>query len=149
MRDLDVTSQSPAWWLSGHCYLWRVSVMFSLSKWDDAQALLTYLQSIGNKIAAVGRRSNTTSAIINYACQKIEIAIRNAFSKMTLVGEGLNAANRGTFPEQELRDGYKAMNEQPLPCLCCPFFGSLWSARGAPGVTLLVRLDLHLRAFLF
>ena len=69
-------------------------------------------------ITAVGRRSNSTSAIINYVYQKIEIAIRNSFSKMTLVGQGPNAANRGIFPEQELRDGYKAMNGQPRPCLC-------------------------------
>ena len=76
-------------------------------KRDDARALLAYLQSNGNKTATVRRRFNTISAILNYAYQELEIDRRNPFAKMTIVGEGLDAAKRGTFTEQELRDGYK------------------------------------------
>ena len=76
-------------------------------KRDDAGALLAYLQSNGNKTATVKRRFNRISAIFNYAYQELEIDKRNPFSKVTIVGEGLDAAKRGTFTEQELRDGYE------------------------------------------
>ena len=52
------------------------------------------------------RRFNTITAILNYAYQELEIDKRNPFSKMTIIGEGLDAAKRGTFTEQELREGY-------------------------------------------
>jgi integrase len=76
-------------------------------KRDDARALLAYLQSNGNKTATIRRRFNTITAILNYAYQELEIDKRNPFSKMTIVGEGLDAVKRGTFTEQELRDGYE------------------------------------------
>ena len=76
-------------------------------KRDDTRALLAYIQSSGNKTATVRRRFNTISAIFNYAYQELEIDKRNPFSKMAIVGEGLDAAKRGTFTEQELHDGYK------------------------------------------
>ena len=76
-------------------------------KRDDARALLAYLQSVGNKTATIRRRFNTINAIMNFAYQELEIDKRNPFAKMTIVGEGLDAATRGTFTDQELRDGYK------------------------------------------
>jgi integrase len=76
-------------------------------KRDDARALLTYLQSNGNKTATIRRRFNTISAILNFAYQELEIDRRNPFAKMTIVGEGLDAAKRGTFTDQELREGYE------------------------------------------
>ena len=76
-------------------------------KRDDARALLAYLQSVGNKTATIRRRFNTINAILNFAYQELEIDRRNPFAKMTIAGEGLDAAKRGTFTEQELREGYK------------------------------------------
>ena len=76
-------------------------------KRDDARALLAYLQSVGNKTATIRRRFNTIGAIMNYAYQELEIDRRNPFSKMTIVGEGLDADKRGTFTLEQLIDGYE------------------------------------------
>ena len=76
-------------------------------KRDDARALLAYLQSIGNKTATIRRRFNTINAIMNFAYQELEIDRRNPFSKMTIVGEGLDADKRGTFTLEQLIDGYE------------------------------------------
>ena len=93
-------------------------------KRDDARALLAYLQSNGNKTATVRRRFNTITAILNYAYQELEIDKRNPFSKMTIVDEGLDAAKRGTFTEQELRDGYEqSMNSVTGIPLLFPILG--------------------------
>lgn len=82
-------------------------------KRDDARAFLAYLHSIGNKTATIRRRLGTISAIINYAYNELEIDRRNPFGRMSIVGEGLDAAKRGTFTEQELRDGYKQSFNSP------------------------------------
>ena len=93
-------------------------------KRDDARALLAYLQSVGNKTATIRRRFNTISAILNFAYQELEIDKRNPFAKMTIVGEGLDAAKRGTFTEQELRDGYEqSMNSLTGIPLLFPILG--------------------------
>jgi integrase len=93
-------------------------------KRDDARALLAYLQSVGNKTATIRRRFNTISAILNFAYQELEIDRRNPFAKMTIVGEGLDAAKRGTFTEQELRDGYQqSMNSLTGIPLLFPILG--------------------------
>ena len=93
-------------------------------KRDDARALLAHLQSKGNKTSTVRRYLNTINAIINFAYQELEIDKRNPFSKMTIVGEGLDAATRGTFTEQELRDGYKqSMNSLTGIPLLFPILG--------------------------
>ena len=93
-------------------------------KRDDARALLAYLQSVGNKTATIRRRFNTISAILNFAYQELEIDKRNPFAKMTIVGEGLDAAKRGTFTEQELRDGYQqSMNSLTGISLLFPILG--------------------------
>ena len=85
-------------------------------KRDDARALLAYLQSVGNKTSTIRRRFNTISAILNFAYQELEIDKRNPFAKMSIVGEGLDAAKRGTFTEQELLDGYEqSMNSLMQP----------------------------------
>ena len=93
-------------------------------KRDDARALLAYLQSVGNKTATIRRRFNTISAILNFAYHELEIDRRNPFAKMTIVGEGLDAAKRGTFTEQELREGYKqSMNSLTGIPLLFPILG--------------------------
>ena len=93
-------------------------------KRDDARALLAYLQSVGNKTATIRRRFNTISAILNFAYQELEIDRRNPFAKMTIVGEGLDAAKRGTFTDQELRDGYQqSMNSLTGIPLLFPILG--------------------------
>ncbi|MDB4054114.1 tyrosine-type recombinase/integrase [Octadecabacter sp.] len=93
-------------------------------KRDDARALLAHLQSVGNKTATIRRRFNSISAILNFAYQELEIDKRNPFAQMTIVGEGLDAAKRGTFTEQELRDGYKqSMNSLTGIPLLFPILG--------------------------
>ena len=93
-------------------------------KRDDARALLAYLQSVGNKTATIRRRFNTISAILNFAYQELEIDKRNPFARMTIVGEGLDTAKRGTFTEQELRDGYEqSMNSLTGIPLLFPILG--------------------------
>jgi len=93
-------------------------------KRDDARALLAHLQSVGNKTATIRRRFNSISAILNFAYQELEIDRRNPFAKMTIVGEGLDAAKRGTFTEQELRDGYQqSMNSLTGIPLLFPILG--------------------------
>ena len=93
-------------------------------KRDDARAFLAHLQSVGNKTATIRRRFNTINAILNFAYQELEIDRRNPFAKMTIVGEGLDAAKRGTFTDQELRDGYKqSMNSLTGIQLLFPILG--------------------------
>lgn len=93
-------------------------------KRDDARALLAHLQSIGNKTGTIRRRFNTISAIINYAYQELEIDRRNPFAKMTIVGEGLDVAKRGTFTDQQLRNGYmQSMTSQTGIALLFPILG--------------------------
>jgi integrase len=93
-------------------------------KRDDARALLAHLQSIGNKTATIRRRFNTINAILNFAYQELEIDRRNPFAKMIIAGEGLDAAKRGTFTEQELRDGYEqSMNSLTGIPLLFPILG--------------------------
>ena len=93
-------------------------------KRDDARAFLAHLQSVGNKTTTIRRRFNTINAILNFAYQELEIDRRNPFAKMTIAGEGLDAAKRGTFTDQELRDGYKqSMNSLTGIPLLFPILG--------------------------
>ena len=93
-------------------------------KRSDARALLSLLASKGNKTSTIRRYFNTVNAIFNYAYQELEIDKRNPFSKMTIVGEGLDAAKRGTFTEQELLDGYEqSMNSLTGIPLLFPILG--------------------------
>ena len=93
-------------------------------KRDDARALLAHLQSIGNKTATIRRRFNTINAILNFAYQELEIDGRNPFAKMTIAGEGLDAAKRGTFTEEELREGYnQSLSSQTGIPLLFPILG--------------------------
>lgn len=97
-------------------------------KRDDARALLAHLQSKGNKTSTVRRYLNTINAIMNFAYQELEIDRRNPFAKMTIVGEGLDAAKRGTFTDQELRDGYQqSMNSLTGIPLLFPILGETGS----------------------
>jgi hypothetical protein len=97
-------------------------------KRDDARALLAYLQTNGNKTTTVRRRFNTITAILNYAYQELEIDKRNPFSKMTIVGEGLDAVKRGKFTEQELHDGYEQYMKSltGIPLLFSILVDPLW-----------------------
>lgn len=73
---------------------------------EDARALLVYLKSTGIKTSTIRKRLVCVGAIINYAYHELEVEKRNPFSKMIIVGEGQDAAKRGTFKPDQLRDGY-------------------------------------------
>ena len=65
---------------------------------------------------------------MNFAYQELEIDRRNPFSKMTIVGEGLDVTTRGTFTDQELRDGYEqSMNSLTGIPLLFPILGETGS----------------------
>jgi integrase len=74
---------------------------------DDARAFLFHLNSSGNKTSTVRKRLVCVGAVINYAYQELEVEKRNPFSKMIIVGEGKDAARRGTFTKDQLIDGYQ------------------------------------------
>ena len=74
---------------------------------EDAKLLVSYLGRKGNKTATIRRRLGSLSGVFNYAFAELEIDKRNPFSRILLVGEGLDSKKRGTFTTQQLVQGYK------------------------------------------
>ena len=74
---------------------------------EDAKLLVSYLGKKGNKTATIRRRLGSLSGVFNYAYAELEIDKRNPFSRILLVGEGLDSKKRGTFTTQQLIQGYK------------------------------------------
>ena len=74
---------------------------------EDAKLLVSYLERKGNKTATIRRRLGSLSGVFNYAFAELEIDKRNPFSRILLVGEGLDSKKRGTFTTQQLLQGYK------------------------------------------
>ena len=74
---------------------------------EDAKLLVSYLGKRGNKTATIRRRLGSLSGVFNYAYAELEIDKRNPFSRILLVGEGLDVKKRGTFTPQQLVQGYK------------------------------------------
>ena len=74
---------------------------------EDAKLLVSFLTRIGNKTATIRRRLGSLSGVFNYAYAELEIDKRNPFSRILLVGEGLDRKQRGTFTNDQLLNGYK------------------------------------------
>ena len=74
---------------------------------EDAKLLVSYLGRKGNKTTTIRRRLGSLSGVFNYAFAELEIDKRNPFSRILLVGEGLDSKKRGTFTPEQLVQGYK------------------------------------------
>ena len=74
---------------------------------EDAKLFVRHLTLKGNKTATVRRRINSLSAILNYAYAELDLDKRNPFSKLIIQNEGDDTAKRGTFTNQQLKQGYE------------------------------------------
>ena len=78
----------------------------------------------GNKTAAIRRRINSLSAILNYAYSEMDLDKRNPFSRLIIKGEGDGTFKRGVFTNQQLKQGYdKAINSDSQVKLLMPLLG--------------------------
>jgi len=74
---------------------------------EDAKLFVHHLQLKGNKTAAIRRRINSLSAIINYAHAELDLDKRNPFTRLIIRNEGQDASKRGTFTSEQLKQGYE------------------------------------------
>jgi integrase len=83
-----------------------------------------HLQLKGNKTATIRRRINSLSAILNYAYAELDLDKRNPFTRLIIRNEGHDASKRGTFTNQQLKDGYdKAIASGSQVKLLMPLLG--------------------------
>ena len=73
---------------------------------EDAKLFVHHLQLRGNKTATVRRRINSLSAILNYAYAELDLDKRNPFTRLIIRQEGQDASKRGTFTNEQLKNGY-------------------------------------------
>src|SRR5210317_1488690 len=73
---------------------------------EDAKLFVHHLQLKGNKTATIRRRINSLSAILNYAYAELDLDKRNPFTRLIIRNEGQDAQTRGTFTNEQLKDGY-------------------------------------------
>jgi integrase len=73
---------------------------------EDAKLFVRYLEIKGNKTATIRRRINSLSAILNYAYAELDLDKRNPFSRLFIKGEGEDSHKRGTFNNDQLKQGY-------------------------------------------
>ena len=78
----------------------------------------------GNKTATIRRRINSLSAILNYAYAELDLDKRNPFSRRFIKGEGEDSHKRGTFANDQLKQGYdKALTSVGQIKLLMPLLG--------------------------
>lgn len=75
---------------------------------QDARAVVQHLASSGMKSGSIRRRLNAIHAVMGHAYREVDIPKRNPFSRLTIPGEGKDAAKRGTFTRDELAEAYAA-----------------------------------------
>ena len=91
---------------------------------EDAKLFVHHLQLKGNKTATIRRRINSLSAIINYAHAELDLDKRNPFTRLIIRNEGQDASKRGTFSNEQLKDGYeKAIASGSQVKLLMPLLG--------------------------
>jgi len=73
---------------------------------EDAKLFVRHLTLKGNKTATIRRRINSLSAILNYAYAELDLDKRNPFSRLIIQNEGDDTSKRGTFTNQQLKQGY-------------------------------------------
>ena len=74
---------------------------------EDAKLFVRHLTLKGNKTATIRRRINSLSAILNYAYAELDLDKRNPFSRLIIQNEGDDTTKRGTFTNQQLKQGYE------------------------------------------
>jgi len=91
---------------------------------EDAKLFVHHLQLKGNKTATVRRRINSLSAILNYAYAELDLDKRNPFTRLIIRNEGDDAFKRGTFTNEQLKQGYdKAIASGSQVKLLMPLLG--------------------------
>ena len=73
---------------------------------EDAKLFVHCLQLKGNKTAAIRRRINSLSAILNYAYAELDFDKRNPFTRLIIRNESQDGQKRGTFTNEQLKEGY-------------------------------------------
>ena len=77
-----------------------------------------------NKTATIRRRINSLSAILNYAYAELDLDKRNPFSRLIIKAEGEDNFKRGTFSNEQLKEGYeKALASGSQIKLLMPLLG--------------------------
>ena len=95
---------------------------------EDAKLFVHHLQLKGNKTATIRRRINSLSAILNYAYAELDLDKRNPFTRLIIRNEGQDASKRGTFTNEQLKDGYdKAIASGSQVKLLMPLLGETGS----------------------
>ena len=91
---------------------------------EDAKLFVRHLEMKGNKTATIRRRINSLSAILNYAYAELDLDKRNPFSRLFIKGEGEDSHKRGTFNNDQLKQGYdKALASGSQIKLLMPLLG--------------------------
>jgi len=91
---------------------------------EDAKLFVHHLQLKGNKTATIRRRINSLSAILNYSYAELDLDKRNPFIRLIIRNEGQDASKRGTFSNEQLKDGYdKAIASGSQVKLLMPLLG--------------------------
>ena len=91
---------------------------------EDAKLFVHHLHLRGNKSATIRRRNNSLSAILNYAYAESDLDKRNPFIRLIIRNEGQDASKRGTFTNEQLKDGYdKAIASGSQVKLLMPLLG--------------------------
>lgn len=91
---------------------------------EDAKLFVRHLELKGNKTATIRRRINSLSAILNYAYAELDLDKRNPFTRLIIRNEGQDAHKRGTFTNEQLKQGYdKAIASGSQVKLLMPLLG--------------------------
>ena len=91
---------------------------------EDAKLFVHHLKLKGNKTATIRRRINSLSAILNYAYAELDLDKRNPFTRLIIRNEGMDASKRGTFTNEQLKQGYdKAITSGSQVKLLMPLLG--------------------------
>ena len=91
---------------------------------EDAKLFVHHLHVKGNKSATIRRRINSLSAILNYAYAELDLDKRNPFTRLIIRNEGQDAHKRGTFTNEQLKQGYdKAVASGRQVKLLMPLLG--------------------------
>ena len=73
---------------------------------EDAKLFVRHLELRRNKTATIRRRLNSLNAILNYAYAELDLDKRNPFTRLIIRREGQDVFKRGTFTNEQLKDGY-------------------------------------------
>ena len=74
---------------------------------EDAKLFVRHLEMKGNKTATIRRRINSLAAILTYAFVELDLDKRNPFSRLMIKAEGEDSHKRGTFTNEQLKQGYQ------------------------------------------